>query len=110
MKIVINACFGGFGLSDEAQLAYAKRKEFELRVVEKQSSYTVFERTDGKKYYDRDIARDDSDLVAVVEELGEKANGSYAKLKIVEIPDGIDWEIDEYDGKETVDESHRSWS
>ena len=30
--------------------------------------------------------------------------------KIVEIPDGVQWEITEYDGKECIKEKHRSWS
>lgn len=53
--------------------------------------------------------RDDPLLVQVVEELGEKANGRCADLEIVEIPDGVEWEIDEYDGNERVHETHRSW-
>ena len=56
-----------------------------------------------------DIPRDDADLIRVVEELGELANGWYSKLKIVEIPDGIEWEIDKCDGYEKVVEKHRSW-
>ena len=53
--------------------------------------------------------RADLDLVYVVEKLGVKANGSHANLKVVEIPDGVDWEIDEYDGQESIHEKHRSW-
>lgn len=53
--------------------------------------------------------RGDLDLVAVVEKLGEKANGSHARLKVVEIPDGVEYEISEYDGKEHIAESHRTW-
>ena len=56
-----------------------------------------------------DIDRDDEDLIAVVELLGTKASGRFAYLTIVEIPDGIYWEISEYDGLETVEERHRSW-
>lgn len=52
--------------------------------------------------------RTDKDLIAVVEKLGDKASGSCAELKIVEIPDGVDWEIDEYDGIESIHEKHRS--
>lgn len=48
-------------------------------------------------------------VVQVVEELGEAANGPYADLKVIEIPDGIEWELDDYDGMESVHESHRSW-
>jgi hypothetical protein len=44
-----------------------------------------------------------------VEDLGDKASNWAAKLEVVEIPDGVEWEIDEYDGIETVDEKHRSW-
>ena len=54
--------------------------------------------------------RADPLLIRVVEELCEKADGRCAKLGIVEIPDGVDWEIDEYDGSESVHEKHRSWS
>lgn len=56
-----------------------------------------------------DVARDDADLVRVVEELGEQANGCFAKLVVVEIPDDVKWEIQEYDGYETIHEVHRSW-
>ncbi len=58
----------------------------------------------------RDIPRDDLDLVAVVEELGNAADGDHANLGVVEIPDGIEWEIDDYHGNERVEEHHRSWS
>jgi len=57
-----------------------------------------------------DIPRSDPDLVKVVEELGEEANGMCSKLKIVEIPDNVNYEIDEYDGMESIHEVHRSWS
>ena len=49
-------------------------------------------------------------LVDVVERLGKKANGESAELKVVEIPDGVEYEIDEYDGVESIHEKHRSWS
>ncbi|EGP7421080.1 hypothetical protein I8L43_002288 [Listeria monocytogenes] len=40
--------------------------------------------------------------MATIEELGKAANGNYSKLKIVEIPDGSDFIIIDYDGKESV--------
>jgi hypothetical protein len=50
-------------------------------------------------------------LVEVVVRLGsERASGRLAKLKVIEIPDGIDWILYDYDGIETVHEKHRSWS
>jgi hypothetical protein len=48
-------------------------------------------------------------LVQVIEELGEEANGSHAKLEVIEIPDGVEYTIDEYDGIESIHEKHRSW-
>ena len=53
--------------------------------------------------------RDDPNLIQVVEELGKEANGQFAELMIVTIPGGIDWEISEYDGMESIEEKHRSW-
>jgi len=49
-------------------------------------------------------------LIAAIEKVGEnKASGKLAKVRIVDIPDGVKWEIDEYDGIETIHECHRSW-
>lgn len=59
-----------------------------------------------------DIARDDKDLVAIVKEMGEKAYESgYGKLKVVEIPDDVNWYIETSDSGlcEWVEERHRSW-
>ena len=60
-------------------------------------------------YGNREMERDDPDLVKVVKELGDKANGSCADLKIIKIPADVSWEIEEYDGNESVSESHRTW-
>ncbi len=90
MKIVINSCFGGFGLSKEAY-DYLGLK------------------WDGYGFADDEIKRNDPKLVECVETLGKKANGRFADLKVVEIPDDVDWEITEYDGLETIEEKHRSW-
>lgn len=57
----------------------------------------------------REIPRDHPLLVECVETLKEKSFGSCAELRVVEIPDGIKWEINEYDGNESVEEEHRSW-
>lgn len=91
-KVVINTCFGGFGLSKEARALYAQRKGLEPEDV------SLW-----------DIPRDDYDLVTIVEQLGKKANGEYAILKVVEIPADVEWEIAEYDGAEHVAEVHRTW-
>jgi hypothetical protein len=55
------------------------------------------------------IPRDDEKLVRVVEEMREAANGHAAELKVVEIPDGVQWVISRTDGVEHVSEAHRTW-
>jgi len=94
MKVVINDCYGGFSLSKEGDARYAEIKGIVL----------------SKDFYSRiDIERDDPALVQLVEENKDKYEGSYASLKVVEIPDDVEWEIEEYDGKEWVAEKHRTW-
>ena len=43
--------------------------------------------------------------------LGKRANGLFGELKIVEIPDDIEWQIeqDNETGREWVAEKHRTW-
>lgn len=65
---------------------------------------------DGTLVYLRDDVRNDADLIAVIEEYGsKKCSGICSSLKIVEIPDDVQWEIDEYDGWESIHEVHRVW-
>jgi len=94
MKIVINTCHGGFDLSAEAMYLYRERANV----------------PDHIPLYAWDIPRNDENLVSVVEELGEESWGQFAKLKVVEIPDDVEWEIGEYDGVEWVAEKHRIWN
>ena len=93
MKVVINGCFGGFGLSDAALEEYKGRRDI----------------TDPDFYY-YDIPRDCPVLVAMIEEQGDAINGAFSDLRIVEIPDDVSWYIDEYDGMEHVAERHRIWN
>ncbi len=65
---------------------------------------------DQQVFCDRELPRDDSFLIQTVFELGDRASGDHAELKIVEIPEDVDWIIEEYDGKEWVAEKHRTWS
>ncbi|CAJ5443029.1 Uncharacterised protein [Burkholderia pseudomallei] len=138
VKIVINACFGGFGLSDAAVVAYAQRKGITVYVERKNSLMVDYwtvppeqrqrDLPDGEwhamssderaahnaryateHFSVRDIKRDDPDLVAVVEQLRDAANDVFSKLVVVEIPDDVQWEISEYDGNEHVAEQHRTW-
>ena len=115
MKIVINSCYGGFSLSDEAIMMYGDVKRLNLKAIvdERFSSFTHYyiDGVEDNEHYfsDRSIARNDRELVAIVEALKERANGDHADLKVIEIPDGVDWQIEEYDGNEWVAEKHRTW-
>jgi len=53
--------------------------------------------------------RSDQDLIDVIEKLGDKANGDCASLAIEEIPDGAEFEIEEYDGNESVVPPRQTW-
>lgn len=126
-KIVVSTCHGGFGLSRDAFTEWCRRKDFGMVTTEDRGTFEVYwavtyrpfdetpEIYDKHKHADmlisaRDIQRDDPDLVAVVEEMGERANDDFSCLKIVEIPSDVSWQIDEYDGAEWVAEQHRRWS
>ena len=102
MKIVINNCFGGFGLSKIAVESYASRKGLSLNKWNQTWGYY-------EDFNDRDIPRNDEDLVEIVESLGKLANGSCASLTVVEIPNDVEWQIEEYDGSEWIAEKHRTW-
>jgi hypothetical protein len=92
IKVAINRCHGGFGLSDKAEALYKERKGI----------------TNSDWWYG-DIPRDDPVLIQIIEELDEEANGMYAELDVVEIPDDVNWYVEEYDGLEWVAERHRTW-
>ena len=96
MKIVINTCHGGFSLSEKAQKLFCQYSTIEWKYWQEDWSYY-------------DIERNDQYLVRVVEELGDDANGRFAELKVVEVPDDVEWYVEEYDGWEWVAEVHRTW-
>jgi hypothetical protein len=131
MKVVKNACFGGFRLSHAAVMRYAELTGMTLYpfVDDTNDISKAPHRWDGRtkpplglihyctkpRYSDKhafspsNIERTDPALVQVVEELGEKANGKHAELVVVEVPDDVVWSIDNYDGVETIHEQHRTW-
>lgn len=122
MKVVINSKVGGFGLSDAAfeMLLNLKNIPFEKQANSGSYGHTDYYRAghvgDFEHFlWDRDFTQDvmrtDSDLIKVVEELGAKANGRFASLKIVDIPDDVKWYLYISDfGPESIHEVHRSWS
>lgn len=137
-KIVVNRCHGGFGLSHAGVLAYARHKGItlypehdgkpygfwtywlvpveqrppdqdnfhEMSLEERQASNAAW---DAASLTPCDIDRDDLALIAAIEELGDEANGEFAKLDVTSIPSGVSWQIENYDGLEWVAETHRTW-
>lgn len=122
MKVVINDGIGGFGLSEKAIL---KLIEYGIPV------YTPEQLEDPEKWdpptgrihdfgddeilgryypYFNDEARAHPLLVRVVEEMGDKANSKHSTLKIVEVPDDVEWTIwESEEGYESIHEKHRVW-
>ena len=118
MKVVLNKCYGGFDLSDKAherliELGVKYYESFDDLPKNNKELYVVKRDSVGFGNYSSNFRytnnRSNELLIQVVEELGEEANGGFGELKIIEIPDGISWELDEYDGIETLHEIHRSW-
>lgn len=110
IKIVINSCYGGFGLSDKAVNRLAEiGNSVAISYQKKCESDPKYKVVTKNCHSFSSISRTDPDLVRVVEELGDEASGLYAGLSVVEIPDDVDWMIEEYDGQEWVAEKHRTW-
>ncbi len=129
-KIAFNACYGGFSLSTEAAVRYAEIKGIKLypfvygrkpgggydfnvhipatadhagELLHYSTTPDYADRTGwhGYGFYLDDI-RTDPALIQVIEELGDRANGTHAELCIVDIPAGTKYRIDRYDGLEAV--------
>lgn len=136
-KVILNKCYGGFGVSKLGYELYAKKKGLQLFCYEfdtnalKNHIYKYakndclfthyFTKDFGnnvqisnenyEKYslYLREEHREDPILIEVIEELGDKANGRFANLKVVEIPDDLNYVIDDYDGIETLHQDVETW-
>lgn len=135
-KVILNKCYGGFGISKSGYELYANKKGLNLFCyeVDFKGKEIIYKKSNGDKiftqYFTKDFGdnvkinekdyekyslnldgayREDKILIEVVEELKEKANGKYSNLKIVEIPDNLDYVIDEYDGIETLHQEVEEW-
>lgn len=97
MEVVINKCYGGYGLSTKALQLY----------LEKQNIPYVMERgyviVNDDYFTDFSIHdRHDPVLVEIVKELGQESWGQAAALEIVTIPDNCKYLINVYDGLEDI--------
>jgi hypothetical protein len=120
MKVAINRCFGGFGLSNEAFELLLERKGIEFdrvpskfKIRDNDYDYYVKGHVGEEEYFlwDNQYCEDrsDKDLIDVIELLGEAANGWAAEISVIDIPDDVKWHISEYDGIEHIAEDHRTW-
>jgi hypothetical protein len=94
IEVVINKCYGGYGLSAEALCL----------IEERHPDYKDMEDSDREHIdcYIESLPRSDPVLLEVVKELGQEASGTHASLSIMKIPKKYEkyYEIDEYDGQE----------
>ena len=106
-KVVLNSCYGGFGLSKEAIQMLIDKHGLDI-----DSEYGYVDNEDFGIVDERyEAYRMDKRLISVVEELGvDASSGDHADLRIVKVPDEVvevhGWHIDDYDGCESVHQSH----
>ena len=96
MQVVINTSYSNFAISGDAILLIQKK----IKNPKAKSQINAYA-------FDND--RSNPLLVEAVQKLGAKANGLYTTLKIVEIPDDVEWRVDAVNGKEIIREKHRIW-
>lgn len=106
-KVVINTCFGNFGLSDEAIRMYLEIKEIPFEEHKSWRGRTMFCSPGGEDwdlwFTVNKMNRDDPALVKVVETLGFLADGNLANLKIFELEKGTRYRINKDEGKEWIE-------
>ena len=109
MKIVISKDTFGFCLNDVEIMRYGEIKGIKIIYDSVSNQYYIDTINKHNKFYDFQIPRNDPSLVQLVEELNIKLPNR--KLKVVEIPDDVDWIIIKQDsGEEYITEKYkRMW-
>ena len=91
MKVVVNKCYGGFSLSNEA-----------IAALKEKTPVKVINCSNIQFYYWSN--RHDKHLVSLLEEMGTiRASGEHARLFLEEWPDDIPYKVREYDGQESLE-------
>jgi hypothetical protein len=113
IKIVINKSYGNFSVSHKAFLRLREMGQQDALKETDLGAYwpgAAAPNEPSLNQCGKLIPRDDLQLTQVVEELGGAANGHGAELRVVTIPEGIQWEISAAGGMEHVSEVHRTWA
>ena len=100
-KIVISVSFGGYGLSNKAEMMIAAELYPQSIITMRLGTYRDVVLVDGVGV-NLSLKRHDPLLVKVVETLGDEANGRSAKLVVEEI-EGTQYRVEEYDGAEHIE-------
>ena len=105
VKVVYNACYGGFSLSRKAveRLIELGMESMSAELASHDEAFADFPTLSNNGIHVGNIERHDPLLIQVVEELEGEASGNCTKLAIKEISGNI-YRIDEYDGNESVQE------
>lgn len=100
-QVIINKSYGALHFNDEVIALYKKR-----------NPHNIVDLTD------HDLLRQNVFVIGIVKEIGVmNSAGEYINvhetpgrpIKIVDIPDDVEWELCEYDGIEHIAEKHRTW-
>lgn len=119
MKIAINNCYGGFSLNDKVA-KILREKGVKVTFAGEYYSDGSGPKIGNSHYLSNEDFgivddnynkwRSDKRLIEAIEEVGYENSGDrFSEIRIVEIPDDVDWEIEEYDGIESIHEKHRIW-
>lgn len=102
MKVLVNECYGGYGISSEAGKLWLERKGISYQIYE--DTYQLIVSIDGEtQSIGNYIGRTDETLIEIFEEKGsEFTSGPHAEVALIEIPDGCQYNIHEYDGTEYI--------
>jgi hypothetical protein len=114
-EVVINESYGDFELSPIAQRMYLDRAKIPYTIQHRSDRFSDEQfgpyliLSNGVTWDCKRLERDDPNLIDIVKELGIKAEGNHASLKIVKVPSNVEWTIHQHNGFEWVAEKHRTW-